>query len=194
MDILSRVNWVDILVIIVVFRMSYVALQDGLSHEIFPLVASICTAVISLHFYKSLSIYVSGNVFISFVILVTALSFIFKFIRAVLDKIIKVTWHPVVEKFGGLIAGVVRASIMASIILITLAMTHLPYFNVSIKDKSLTGMYFLNVAPKIYETVLWAVPVSGSDIIKELTADKPAHNEKEGKKPKTLAQRLIEPQ
>ena len=205
MDMFSRVNWVDVLIAIIMFRMSYVALQDGLSHEIFPLVASICTAVLSLQFYRVLAIYFSGNVFgmsvgtanlISFVLLFVLFSFVFRLIKAVLDKIIKVTWHPVLEKLGGLMAGMVRASIVSSIILIILTLMPFSYFTLSIKEKSLTGMYFLKIAPKIYETVVWAIPMGGSnlsanseDIIKDLLADKPVP--KENNKTKKLIPSMI---
>ena len=71
-------------------RMSYVAFQDGLSHEIFPLIGSIFILIISLHYYIKLANIVHQNLlyvpieilnFLSFLVLAIVIGFIFKFNR-----------------------------------------------------------------------------------------------------------------
>jgi len=189
MEILSRFNWVDVLVIIIVFRVSYVAFQDGLSHEIFPLVGAIGTAVLTLHYYHKIALLISQNLvsipvkimdFLVFILLIIVIGIIFKLIRVVVDKLIKVTWHPLVEKLGGLFFGVMRASVVASVVLIILALMPIPYLQYSIRDRSLTGMHFLRVAPNIYGKVSAFLPtltVEGTSadnegMVRELAADK----------------------
>ncbi len=62
MEILKQINWVDVLAAIIILRISYVAFQDGLSHEIFPLIGIIGTVVLALHYYNKLAIFISQNV------------------------------------------------------------------------------------------------------------------------------------
>lgn len=157
MDIVTKLNWVDVLVIIIMLRTSYVAFQDGLSHEIFPLIGVFLSLVLSLAYYNGIAFIISQNIaipisilkFLSFTAIFVAVIFAFKLLRLILDKIIKVTWHPLIEKFGGLLAGVVKASIVTSAILIILALLPLSYIKWSIMDRSLTGIYFLKVGPSI---------------------------------------------
>jgi len=202
MQIFSKINWVDVLVIIIMLRMSYIAFQEGLSREIFPLIASVCTIVLSLQYYTRLAIFLSKNAFnlpialtsfLSFTALVICLSIVFKFTIVVLDKIIKVTWHPLLDRFGGLIFGIARASVIASMILIIIALIPLSYPKHSIKDRSLTGVYFLSVGPVIYERVSFIFPktkgegisTNSNDIVKGIIAEKPEPAKEEKAKAKT---------
>ena len=188
MEYLQKINWVDILVVIVVLRMSYVAFQEGLSHQIFPLFGSIFILVVSLHYYGMLGSLIAGDTgipreianFAAFALLAVVMGVILHFIKFLIDKIIKVEWHPAIEKFGGIITGIVKAFITASLILITLCMVPLPYFQHSIRDKSLTGMSILKVGAAIYESVGRALPVikitgaaaKSGEIISKVTEDK----------------------
>jgi uncharacterized membrane protein required for colicin V production len=189
MDIFSRLNWVDIFVIIIVMRISYVAFQDGLSHQIFPLIGTIGTAVIALHYYHNIALYLYQNAirlpvkvldFMSFILLLVGVGLIFKLLRTLSDKIINVTWHPLVEKLGGLFFGFMRSCVAASVILMVLALMPLPYLQHSIRDRSMMGMHFLRIVPNIYGKVSGLLPtfkvetraVDREDIVQKLAADK----------------------
>jgi uncharacterized membrane protein required for colicin V production len=189
MEILTRLNWVDVLVVILMLRISYVAFQDGLSHEIFPLLASVITMVLSLHYYMKLGTAISANLFnmpheitdlLSFLILVAVFGLISKLLKALLDKLVKVQWHPLLERFGGLVLGVARASIVTSMVLIILALAPLPYLQRSIRAKSLTGMHFLKIGPSIYERCAHILPtirmealsISKDVMVSNLVSDK----------------------
>lgn len=189
MNIITKINWVDILVIIILFRVTYVAFQSGLSHEIFPLFATAGTLVLSLHYYHPIAVFLNQNAMrlpvqlldlLSFLVLLLGLGIVFKFIGVFVDKVIKVTWHPVVEKFGGLVIGMLRACVVASIVLAILVLIPLPYLQKSIRDRSMTGMYFLGIGPGIYSKVSRILPtmkiepsaVAGEDVIKRLISDK----------------------
>jgi uncharacterized membrane protein required for colicin V production len=189
MDIFSRLNWVDIFVIIIVMRISYVAFQDGLSHQIFPLIGTIGTAVIALHYYHNIALYLYQNAiklpvkaldFLSFILLLVGVGLIFKLLRNLSDKIINVTWHPLVEKGGGLLFGFMRSCVVASVILMILALMPLSYLQHSIRDRSMMGMHFLRIMPNIYGKVSGLLPtfrvstnvVDREDIVQKLAADK----------------------
>jgi hypothetical protein len=118
--------------------------------------------------------------FLSFVLLLIGVGLIFKLLRSISDKIINVTWHPLVEKGGGLLLGFMRSCIVASVILMILALMPLSYLQHSIRDRSLMGMHFLRIVPTMYGKVSGLMPTfkvetstaDGEDIVRKLAADK----------------------
>ncbi|MDP3790581.1 MAG: CvpA family protein [Candidatus Omnitrophota bacterium] len=159
MQILSRINWVDIVVLILMVRISYVAFMDGLSHEIFPFFGTVAVFILSLHYYTGLGEAISQNLgnmpaevsnCLAFIILVVTLGFIIKFIKIILDKMVKVQWHPVIEKFGGLFVGILKAYVIIAMIVTILALIPLSYLQWSVKERSLTGKYILMAGPEIH--------------------------------------------
>jgi uncharacterized membrane protein required for colicin V production len=188
MEILSRINWVDILVLILMIRMSYVAFSHGLSHEIFPFFGIIIVAIFTFHYYVKLGAALSQATnmlpeianFLTFLALLVVLGILVKLIKGVLDKIIKVEWHPVIEKFGGILVGVMRAYIVTSLVLTILALMPLSYLQWSIRERSLTGRYVLMAGPEIYSRVsaflptvkLGAPSADKEAMMKDLISDK----------------------
>lgn len=190
MDIIRQINWIDVLAVIIIVRISYVSLQEGLTHEIFPLIGTILVLVFGLHYYTTLGEVISRNLFkmpiqlgnsLGFLVLVIGTWLVFGILNALLNKIVKVQWHPLIEKFGGVTAGVVRAFITTSLVLIILALAPLPYFQRSIRDKSVTGMYFLRIGPSIYTSASKYFPyvkikgpaLTTEQIVSNLVSDKP---------------------
>ena len=184
MELITKINWVDVLVAILMLRISYVAFRDGLSHEIFPVLGSILIMVLAVHYYTVLGSFISRKMmnmpvelanFLSFLILVAVLGFLVKLLRIVLDKIVKVQWHPVMEKFGGLAVGIMKAYVITGIVLMTLSLMPLSYLSWSIKDKSLTGKYILRAIPQIYDRVGRFLPaVKLTETSKPKVAKEPA--------------------
>lgn len=192
MDILGKINWVDFVVLIVIIRISYVSLQDGLSHGILPLIGSVFMLVLSLYSYGRIGelIYSWGFAFpmdvlnaFSFILSVFLIGLLFKFLSTAIDKIIKVSWNPVLEKFGGLAVGVIRGTVVASIIVTTIVLLPLPYLQWSVRDRSLTGMYILGIGPAIYgktSTFMDKTPVNSKEFMDKLVVDKslyPTYND-----------------
>jgi len=189
MEIIKSLNWVDVLVIIIILRISYVAFQEGLSHEIFPLAGALATIVLSIRYYTQIGGLISGNLikisplvsnFLGFLIIAGITGLACKLLKAILDKIIHVEWHPLIERFGGFIFGLARAFMTASIVLIIMALMPLPYLQRSIRDKSATGMYIVRIGPAIYEKAARLLPagkgdagvINKEDIVKNLVSDK----------------------
>ncbi len=167
MEILAKINWVDVLILILVLRTSYVSFQDGLSHEFLPLAGSVCMLVFALHYYKRIALFFNDIGFAlpidllniaGFILAAVCIGILFRFLKAVVDKIIKISWHPMIERFGGLFAGVVRGAVLTSTILIILTLIPLPYLQWSVKERSLTGAYFLRIGPSIYDNISVFLP------------------------------------
>jgi len=202
MDILTRVNWVDVLVLIIVLRTTYVSFKDGLTHELFPLLGSIFMVVASLGYYARLGYFLNQNMismpielanFITFVALVVVSGIIFKLLKFAVDYIIRFQWNPALERAGGGVCGVLRAFIAASLVLMILSMMPLPYLQRSIRENSLTGKYILAIGPYVYQKVSTLIPglvadgnAAGPDeLLNELQSDKSLKVNMPGKKPRT---------
>jgi uncharacterized membrane protein required for colicin V production len=189
MELISRINWVDILVIILLLRISCVSFQHGLSYELFSLAGVLFTIVISLNFYTRLGQFFSETIlglplalaqFLSFLIVAIIIAFLFRLARSIMDKLVKIQWHAFIDSVGGLIAGVSRACLTVSLVLMILVLLPLPYMQWSIRDRSLTGMFFLKVGTTVYAQVnrfipgfkAKAEPLSAEEVMGGLTADK----------------------
>ncbi len=65
-DFISRFNWVDIFVLIIIFRIGYVAMITGIRTEVFNFCGVICAIYLSSHYYTALSDFfaqlVPGNI------------------------------------------------------------------------------------------------------------------------------------
>jgi len=169
MELITKINWVDVLVAILMLRISYVALRDGLSHEIFPFIGCVLIMVVARHYYTGFGGFMSRNMmnmpiglanFLSFLVLVVVLGLMVRLLKILLEKIVKVQWHPALEKFGGLAIGIMKAYVITSIVLTTLSLMPLSYLQWSIKEKSLTGKYILMAGPEIYDRVGNLLPES----------------------------------
>ena len=178
MELIARINWVDVLVVILMLRISYVAFRDGLSHEIFSFLGSVLIVILVMRYYAVFGSFISRNTmnmpaelsdFLSFIILVAASGFLVRLLRIMLDKVLKIQWHPMIEKLGGLAVGMMKAYIVTGIVLMALDLMPLSYLQRSIRDKSLTGKYFLAAAPRIYNRLEVFLPAAKVD-----KADRPA--------------------
>ena len=180
MEILSRLNWVDLLAVIIMLRTIYMSFQNGLSHEIFPFFSSILKLVLALHFYGKLGSLLNESVKLfplslcnmaSFLAIVLITTFVLNLLSGLLDSVINITWHPLIEKIGGMMLGVLKGAVSVSMVLIFLALIPLSYIQWSINDKSLYGMFFLRIGPAIYRRVSGGA-VDDKKIIKDIISKK----------------------
>jgi len=189
MDIISKINWVDILIVILVLRISYASSQEGLSHGIFPLIGNAFVLILGLHYYAVVGNLISSHLFnmpialadfLGFLALVVALGFACKLLNALLVNILKTEWHPLIERWGGCLVGVLKACLIACIVVTILALMPLAYLQRSVRDRSMTGMYALRIGPAMYCKVARFLPSMGRDrlppseeiLVSELAANK----------------------
>lgn len=161
-DILKGINWVDIFVLILLVRISYVSSRIGVGRQVLPL---ILLAVILLFillgyskianvFIEKFSWYKGLSRFLSF----TFLAFIFSVIYHVAVRLLGLisTTEPEsgqIEKMGGAIAGVARSVIIIGLILIGLLLTPVRFVESSVK-RSFFGLFFINLDLQIYNTAV----------------------------------------
>lgn len=166
MDILKQLNWVDIFVIIILFRIGYIALQNGLPAELFKFLGSLSAIYLSLHYYTTLSDWIGGRFFVSrekmplefldflcFVSLASLGYIIFVALRQTFSRFIKMEAGPKLNKWGGLVLGLVRGLCLSSLIVFMLVISSISYLKNSIIN-SYSGVRLFKLAPATYNR-LW---------------------------------------
>jgi uncharacterized membrane protein required for colicin V production len=168
LEIIKKLNWVDLFVIILLFRIGYVAIKSGFSVELFKLLGTTAAIYMSLHYYTAFSDWIAKSShipiskesmplefmdFISFLILAIAGYIIFVGLRIGLYRFIKMEAVPVLNKWGGLVLGILRGFLLAGLIIFMLAISTLTYLRNS-AIKSYLGKGLFKVAPATYSW-LW---------------------------------------
>lgn len=163
-DVLKQVNWVDICVLIVFFRICYISFKNGFPAEIFKFFGTISAVYLAYHYYISLSDFIQERVglkpipvefldFISFILLILLGYFAAVVLRETFSRFIKMEAVPSLSKWGGITFGVARGAIVTSIVIYTLAISSVTYFKDSATG-SFLGKNIFNIAPSVYR-VLW---------------------------------------
>ena len=157
LDFIPETNWVDIIVVIFLIRGGYIGLTRGFSVELFKILGAIGTCVLTLLYYKQLGTWLVSHSFLSlqiadflsFLILLFALLIIFRALRVLIFKVLHLELFYGLEKWGGLVLGLGRSIVFASLFLFVLALLPVEYIKESVEAKSFSGPYLKEVAPKV---------------------------------------------
>lgn len=155
------VNWADFLIIGIILRMCYIGIRTGIGIELFKLIALWIATVLSFHIYTTpLSDLLherlpplpldAGDVFV-YVALVTGVVLVMRMIRESFFLLVKIEAQGALNKWGGMIIGLVRGFWISSIALFVMTISTVGYLEVSAKS-SLFGSRLLRLAPKIYQS------------------------------------------
>ncbi len=165
LELIKKLNWVDLFVIIAFVRIGYISFKTGFTIEFFKLLGVFAAVYVSLHYYTLVSDIAfrgTGAVdkmpleftdLISLVLLVVLTYLIFVFIRSIFYRFIKMEAAPNLQKWGGLVLGMLRAFLFSSLIVFMLLISSFEYCKNSVKD-SYCGASILKIAPSTYSW-LW---------------------------------------
>lgn len=162
-DIVTQLNWVDFLVLILLFRTTYIAMKSGAFMEFFKLLGMIFTIYFVLHYYTRLSDFLHRFVkleaistvildFVSLVILTLLVYFIYVIFREVFLKFIKVEIVSGVNKWAAVILGVTRGVMLVSFLMYVFSIPVVGYITNSIED-SYSSRHIFKVSPEIYSGI-----------------------------------------
>lgn len=162
----SKINWVDLVVLIFFLHISYSGFKAGFSNEVAPLLGVFATLLISLHNYTAIGQLLQTITPLSpaisslagFLILAIILNITFFIIKIILMRTVKVEVISIIERMGGLFLGSLRAALTISLILAILVLVPVGYIDKSIKDRSLIGTKFLKIGPALYDKVTRIFP------------------------------------
>ncbi|MFA6384887.1 MAG: CvpA family protein [Candidatus Omnitrophota bacterium] len=159
-EFLKLLNWIDIAILIVFLRILFISLKTGIGAEIFKVLGALTAAYLSLHYYSSVSGYVTNRFSLdasgiatiesmSFVLLACAGYAFFLALRLLLKRFINMEVVPALSRFGGLLLGIFRAFLLGSLLLYFFLTTANPYLAKSVRT-SFSGMELVNLAPSAY--------------------------------------------
>jgi uncharacterized membrane protein required for colicin V production len=165
LNMLKQFNWLDIFILITIFRICHIAIKGGFTTELFKFLGTITAIYLSMHYSVLIADYIRGSlpiegkvslelidslVFLSLAILGY---FLFVLLRNAFNNFVKIETVSVLNKWGGLILGGFRSVLLVSLISFTLVISSIPYFKDSV-GHSYLGSRLSIVAPNTY-TWIW---------------------------------------
>ena len=101
-QIILRLNWVDIVCVVILARAVYIGLHHGIVIETFKLFGVFSAVVIAMHYFAAMTNFLhlpeDFGFFVSFVLMVAIIITVFKFIRDGVLVLIKVEAQSVFDK------------------------------------------------------------------------------------------------
>lgn len=163
-NIIGQINWIDIFVIILLIRICYIAAELGLFIEIFKFLGMLASIYLSLHYYGQLSDLIQNTISIkeipadifnllSVIILALLGYLVFALFRKIFSKLVKMETLDNLNRWGGVVLGVIRGFLFASLIICIFVISGSEYLNKSVIN-SYSGKRIFKIAPAAY-TVLW---------------------------------------
>ncbi|MDP8230918.1 MAG: CvpA family protein [Candidatus Gorgyraea atricola] len=163
----TRVNWVDILFVILLIRTGYVGLKSGFLPEFFRLLGLFVAFLFSFNNYTSLSRFISiytrwggvGLDVVSFLFVFLATLFIFKIIGIFVRVFFSGENLSRPNALVGVTLGLGRGILIAGLIYTLFVNSPFKYLASSARDKSFSGQYIVDVAPFVYEQGIKLCPL-----------------------------------
>jgi uncharacterized membrane protein required for colicin V production len=163
-ETIASFNFLDFVIIIVLFRICYIAAKMGLSIEMFKLPGVVFATYISLHYYTNLADYIYKRFlpkpmsleftdFVVFVLLLSAGYLGFVGLRSVLFRYVQLNAIPKINQAAGLILGVLRGFFIIGLIAFTMTISSVKYFTNMVKYSYL-GSKAVTISPRTYDW-LW---------------------------------------
>ena len=161
MNIIKAMNWVDIFIAILIFRIIYCAIKKGLSIEVFKLMGTFLALYLAMHYYARLGNYFQRlmpgppTIPLEFwdllsLILLSLLGYaVFLVLREVISRMVKTQVISTLNKWGAAALGICRGVLLTGLIMYIFCNPTLQYTRISVNDSYL-GQWFLTVAPGVY--------------------------------------------
>ncbi len=157
-DFVTKINWVDIMIVLFGVRIIYIGIKNGFISELFKLIGVVFAIFITFHYYTQVADFFKDHTglsennagFLSFGLLWAVVTLIFKFIRDGILLIFKIEALSLVDQWGGLLLSILRSALVGSMVLIFLMISNLGYWR-SHAGKSFFNPYLIAVSPKIYK-------------------------------------------
>jgi len=147
MSILQQFNYIDIVILIILFRICYVAVKTGLAIEFFKLLGVVFAIYVASHYYTSLSDLIRHQMpktmplefadFIIFIFLAIAGYSAFVLLRITFYRFMKMEAAPKLNKYGGFILGLARGYFTVGLLIYVLMISSINYMSSSVKHSYL---------------------------------------------------------
>ncbi len=164
-NILKQFNWLDIVILLLIFRVIYISIKGGFTTELFKLLGIICAIYLAMHYYMAVADFIRGKLpveekvplefldFLVFVVLAVLGNLFFVLLRNAVNNLIKIEAVSTLNKWGGLVLGGFRSILLVSLVLFSLVISSVPYLKNSARS-SYFGPRILSTAVNTY-TWVW---------------------------------------
>lgn len=154
----THFNWLDVVLIIVIIRIVFIGVVQGLVVEFFKILGIFFATFLGLHYFirggkflhQALAMPSGVAEMISFLIVVSLVVLTFKFIREGWLLILKMEAKPGFSQWGGGALGAVRGLLICSLVLFFIYLTGNQVL-VKYADHSMVGSYLRDLSPKVYK-------------------------------------------
>ena len=141
--------------------MGYIGFRLGLYSEFTKLFGFLGGFFFSFRYYQGLGDFLSRRTglsiewaaALSMTLMAVAVYFLLTRLARSMEKLVHVSFEERLNKAGGLIAGVVRAGLLVSFILVVIRQLPSAYLSASIDEYSFSGPTLSKMAPAVYDAV-----------------------------------------
>lgn len=163
LDLITKLNWIDLLLVFIAVRILYIGAKKGLLVELFKVLGILAAIYLSMHYYTFVSDFFNQRLnlkvipldfldFLVFMFLAGVGYLLFLVLREVCTHLVKMEAIPTLNKWGGLIVSTARVVLFTGLIIFGLTISCVNYLKESV-EKSFSGAYLYEVAPSVYSWV-----------------------------------------
>ena len=155
----ERVNWVDLLTLILLIRITYISSRIGVGKQIPPLVLLVLILSVSLYNYRVIAIFFierysfssSLSMFFSYFLMTVLFLIVYHVISRITGFCLSAGESIAggLERAGGIVVGFIRSAFIIGIMLIALVLVPVKFVENSVKYSYL-GTFFIKANVKIY--------------------------------------------
>lgn len=157
-----RFNWVDVIFVTLIIRVSYVALKNGFLPEFFKFAGLLVTFIVSFNNYVVLSGFISTHTkwsglkpdIVSFLFIFFVILLLFKILTVATKMLLGVENLSTPNKLVGLTLGLTRGILLISLIYVLCVNGPIGYLSRSVKERSFSGRYISGIAPAAYRACI----------------------------------------
>lgn len=156
---IDRINWVDVLAVILLMRMGYIGFRLGLAAELLKLAGLTAGFFAGFRYYQQVGDGLAQRTFLStewasvlaLGAIVIASYFLVTRAARLLEKVVQVSFEKRLNQIAGLLAGVGRGLLVSSVVLVAFQQLPAPALQESIQEHSLSGPVVSRMAPAVYD-------------------------------------------
>ncbi len=142
MEPVSSFNWVDIVALVVIVRITYIAIHKGFVIEFFKAAGTFSALFLSYHFYSSFADFFIRHisflnkricVITGFLAIYFLVYILFRYIREGITLLFKIEPHHIIERWIALILGALRGFLILGVIFFSAELLDVAYITRSVK-------------------------------------------------------------
>ena len=157
----DRINWVDVLTVILLVRMGYIGMRLGLGAELVKLAGTVAGIFVSFRYYQGLGDSLAAKTFLSIewaaalvlIFLVMAGYFVATWLLRLFENLAKLTFEKKIDQVTGFLAGIGRGLLAASVLWVACMQLPSARLQESIQKHSVSGETVSRIAPAVYDTL-----------------------------------------